>query len=411
MTEHNGAGKGGAVAVIGSGLAGLTAALRLADAGLRVVIFERNATLFSGASAVCEGKIHLGYTYALDPSHATTGQLLAGAASFRRILTRWIPQNGLGISERSFIYACPRDSMVAAEVIETHLAQVQDQVDNLGKAVLCQQGKRLRRLPPAELGMLFDPALIAAAWETNEVASHPSIKRPFLLSALQSQPLIETRTEAEVTAITRDDAGWIITSGAEGLRERFSVVINASWEQRLRLDAQVGLQPPRRVLHRFQRGLHLRNAALADSTPNVTFVIGEYGDTVACGDRVYLSWYPAGFVKSDSALAPDPAPVHISPAMANCIRQDTIAALGRYLPGYATALAPHAGAFEVQGGYISAWGTSGISDPHSELHNRAEIGVTSLPGFHSINTGKYTTAPLYGEEAALRVLAERGVSA
>ena len=401
----------GPVAVIGSGLAGVTAALRLADAGVPVVLFERNAALFSGASAVCEGKIHLGYTYALDPSHATTKRLLSGAASFRRILTRWIPETGLGLSEQPFLYACPRDSMIPEDRIALHLGQVQEHADSWGDALMCKPDTRLRCLRDNEMDDLFDTREISAAWETNEIASHPATKRPFLIAALGAQPLVETRPEAEVTGIARDGDGFVVTWGPESQRETFCAVINASWEQRLRLDEGLGLKPPRRAVHRFKCGLHLQNKELADRTPNVTFVIGEYGDTVACGDRVYVSWYPAGLVKSEVALAPDPRPVALSPVMARRITDDSIAALARYMPGYGAALAEHARDFQVKGGYISAWGTSGIANPESGLHSRAEIGVTSLPGYHSVNTGKYVMAPEYGEMAALRVLAELGACA
>ena len=63
---------------------------------------------------------------------------------------------------------------------------------------------------------------------------------------------MEVRTDAEVKGISRDDADWVLTWGSEGKRERFSAVINAAWEQRLRLDGQVGLPPPRRAIHRFK---------------------------------------------------------------------------------------------------------------------------------------------------------------
>lgn len=402
---------GGPVAVIGSGLAGITAAMRLADAGLRVVLFERNATLFSGASAVCEGKIHLGYTYVLDSSHTTTRRLLSGAARFRPILTRWIPEDGLGLSEKPFLYACPRDSMVPEDGVAAHLAHTQQEADTWGADLICKRDMRLRALNASELGGLFDTREISAAWETNELASSPSTKRPFLLSALGAQPLVDTRTEAEVTGISREDDHLVVTWGGDGLREKFGAVINASWEQRLRLDQYLNLSPPRQALHRFKCGLHLQSKDLAERTPNVTFVIGEYGDSVAAGDRVYVSWYRAGLLKSEVALAPDPAPVCIAPSTARRIAEQSIAALARYMPGYGNALAEYTNDFEVRGGYISAWGTSGIADPNSGLHSRAEIGVTSLPRYHSINTGKYVMAPKYGEEAALRVLSEMGLDA
>ena len=53
---------------------------------------------------------------------------------------------------------------------------------------------------------------------------------------------------------------------------------------------------------------------------------------------------------------------------------------------------------------IFAWGESDISDPHSKLHDRYQIGVHSVDRYHSVNTGKYTLVPYFGLKAAERVL-------
>lgn len=58
----------------------------------------------------------------------------------------------------------------------------------------------------------------------------------------------------------------------------------------------------------------------------------------------------------------------------------------------------------VSGGVITAWGETDISDPASELHRRYEIGVNSAEGHHSIDTGKYTMAPLFARICADRIL-------
>jgi hypothetical protein len=55
-------------------------------------------------------------------------------------------------------------------------------------------------------------------------------------------------------------------------------------------------------------------------------------------------------------------------------------------------------------GVIFAWGTTDIDDPGSELHERYSIGVQSVDGYHSVNTGKYTTMPYLAMQAAQRVL-------
>ena len=47
---------------------------------------------------------------------------------------------------------------------------------------------------------------------------------------------------------------------------------------------------------------------------------------------------------------------------------------------------------------IFAWGDSDIDDAESVLHQRHEIGVVSADGYHSINTGKLTSAPYFAEQ-------------
>jgi glycine/D-amino acid oxidase-like deaminating enzyme len=59
------------VAVIGAGIMGGATALFLARRGVEVVLFEAAPAPFAGASRWNEGKIHLGFLYAADPSLRT----------------------------------------------------------------------------------------------------------------------------------------------------------------------------------------------------------------------------------------------------------------------------------------------------------------------------------------------------
>ena len=63
----------------------------------------------------------------------------------------------------------------------------------------------------------------------------------------------------------------------------------------------------------------------------------------------------------------------------------------------------YAAIFRLASGAVFAWGSSDIDDPGSYLHRRYEIGVHSHGRYHSIDTSKYTTAPLFALEAADRV--------
>ena len=58
----------------------------------------------------------------------------------------------------------------------------------------------------------------------------------------------------------------------------------------------------------------------------------------------------------------------------------------------------------VKGGVIVACGQTDIDDPHTELHNRFEIGVTSACRFHSIDPGKLTMVPYFAGVCADRIL-------
>ena len=74
------------------------------------------------------------------------------------------------------------------------------------------------------------------------------------------------------------------------------------------------------------------------------------------------------------------------------------------MPGASELLDPSAAAWEIAGGYITAWGASGIDDGGSELHQRYAVGVSSHGNYHTIDTGKMTLAPLFAAEACSRIL-------
>jgi glycine/D-amino acid oxidase-like deaminating enzyme len=70
------------VGVLGGGLQGCCVALALAERGANVVLFDKNDALLSRTAVANEGKIHLGYMYAGDPTLSTAKTMMAGALSF-----------------------------------------------------------------------------------------------------------------------------------------------------------------------------------------------------------------------------------------------------------------------------------------------------------------------------------------
>ena len=52
---------------------------------------------------------------------------------------------------------------------------------------------------------------------------------------------------------------------------------------------------------------------------------------------------------------------------------------------------------KVDAGAIFSWGETDIDDPRSEIHERFDVGVHAYDGYFSIDTGKFTTAPLFAD--------------
>ena len=111
------------VAVLGGGLQGACVALELAGAGVSVDVYDKNARCLTQASAQNEGKIHLGYVYANDPSLSTARMMIRGAATFAPLLRRWIGAavDAVPVSA-PFYYAVHADSLLGVGEVERHFA-------------------------------------------------------------------------------------------------------------------------------------------------------------------------------------------------------------------------------------------------------------------------------------------------
>jgi hypothetical protein len=183
---------------------------------------------------------------------------------------------------------------------------------------------------------------------------------------------------------------------------RHAQIVNALWAGRLAIDRTAKVAHHRPWMYRSKLGLVLARHASAATVPSVTFLLGSYGDTVRYDDgTIYVSWYPNCMVGSSSELVtPDffsGLDASDRAAIVGCSMQamaELIPALGSY------GSSPDA---EIGGGVIAAWGDSGIDDLDSELHRRYDIGVSSYGRYHSVDTGKYTMAPLLAVEACDRI--------
>jgi glycine/D-amino acid oxidase-like deaminating enzyme len=400
------------VGVLGGGLQGCCAALALAERGAEIILFDKNAVLLSRAAVANEGKIHLGYMYAGDPTLSTAKTMMNGALSFAPFLERYLgqPAHSFSLSVPA-AYVVHRDSQQSADDVCAYLKTVHTLINEA--AVGRNQayfGKDLRTaLRPwsaAEKEAEFDPTIALAVFSTPEIAINPSALAQLLRECIAAHPLIEVRCNRTIVGAKEETDGiCVVSDGREGSSwDRFDHVVNALWDGRLGLNEALGFRANRPWLHRLKYGVSFRLPPDARPPPSATFVLGPFGEVVTYGDGViYLTWYPECL----QAISTDVTPPNWATYPPEPLRSRIFAGTFRALSGIVTSLRnldveslPEAG---VKGGAITAWGKTDIYDPTSELHRRSEIGVTSNGRFHSVDPGKLTMVPYFAEICAERI--------
>ena len=405
------------VLVLGAGLQGTGVALELARRGIGVTLLEREPVALNRASLRNEGKIHLGFIYAHAGSLETAGLQLEGALRFRAIIARWIEPGAdwLALST-PFHYLVAHDSIVAPPQLLKHYDAVEQRYREqlAGDPGLDYLGDRprtlVRELSDQEVAAHFNPARFLAGFATAERAIDTDRLAMHLRRAVAGARNVRfapLHTAREI----REEAGGFRVEG-DGPDGAWSVhahqVVNATWERRLKFDRQLGIAAPDHLLHRLKYRVIGRLPRELHGAPSVSMVLGRYGDVVIRNDgTAYLSWYPAGLRGWSHDLEP-PADWEaacrgeVEPALASEITTAIVAGIEAWFPGIARCEP-----MRVDAGAIVAIGRSDVDDASSALHDRSRIGVHSRGGYHSVDTGKLTTAPLFAVRTADRIEALR----
>lgn len=398
------------ICIIGGGLTGCLIALELAEAGKQVVLLEKETRLVSRASLGNEGKIHLGFVYAADPTFRTARRMIDDALAFRPILERWISKADFDTClYDEFDYLVPHDSMLDVAAIRGHFGAISDYL--AGRA---QAGA------PAYLGQGERPAFVEgkptrpgtqAEFRTAERGVWPGLIAQYLMPALHTHPAIEVRTSARVSRIAASGRGWQVgIDGETAPSGPFETVVNCAWAERRALDATAGFTDGATWLYRYKFAVLLDNASrmIGGMIPrNSTAMLGSYGDSVyhAAEDILYCSWYPVGMCYSTTRLTSDQRPN----------TGDLRSAIEGTWQGYA-AIDPAYGDVlrgadwrkaRLAGDFIAARARTDIDDPASLLHKRNDHGPTELAqGYWTVETGKYTSAARCADECARKILGQ-----
>ncbi|MGH9013049.1 MAG: FAD-dependent oxidoreductase [Acidimicrobiia bacterium] len=403
------------VAVLGAGMQGVCTALELARRGVAVELFDQDDTAVNRASLRNEGKIHLGFVYANDPTSSTANLMLEGALRFRRLLDRWTHGGFASIpTSHPFNYLVAGNSLVGTERLREHYEKVQQRyrerttedagLDYLG-------GRPALIVRPLTRGELraTSPETVVAGFATAEVAIHLPTAVALLRDAMTASS-VRFHKRRRIRAVQRSTSGFRVDgTGPDGTWSLgCDQVVNTLWDGRLAVDATMGLVPDRPWIYRLKYRVLVRLPKVLRASASASLVLGPYGDVVVHpGGTGYVSWYPGCMRAWSEELAP-PASWDaacrgiLDAADASDIARRAFNGADPWFPGIAAAEP-----FTVDAGVIFAFGRTDIDDPSSELHRRDTIGVRSCDGYHTVNTGKLTTAPMFAVDAADRVTATR----
>ena len=395
--------------MLGAGLQGICAALVAARRGATVCLIDQDQACLERASFRNEGKIHLGHVYAYDLSFKTADLMLRSALSFAPLLDKWLPDAFHWPTLRSnpFLYVIARELLVPGSQLFAHYARIEDRARELQTLdpSLNYLGERLTRLWEVcrQLPTWLNPAFASDVVATPEVSIDTACLRKVLRGAIKLEPRIKPMYGHVVKGVARKSYGFTVT-GQTRAGEDWSYdagsVVNALWDGRLAIDAQLDLVPSRPWLYRFKHRVLARCPRELASLPSMTLVLGAFGDVVTRpqDNSIYLSWYPVCQTGWSQYLAPPSAWSAAAIGKLDIAEQEpiirgTLAAFDSLIPGLGKADNAIA-----DGGVIFAWGETDINDGKSELHQRHESGVLHADGYFSINTGKLTNAPYFARE-------------
>jgi hypothetical protein len=385
------------VAVLGAGIMGSSLALFLARKGAQVTLIDALSKPFSGASRWNEGKVHLGYLYAADPSLKTARALLPGGIAFKRLTEELIgmPLEPVTTAEDD-IYLVHRDSIIAPDVMQHYFgavsALVRDHPDASNYLVdAC--GSTSRPLSRAELEELTGADTVVAGFRVVEHSVWTGWVADRYVDALLAEPRIELMLNTQVSGVrpagTPVDGPWHVEA-QPSLPASFDFVINALWEGRLAVDATVGLKDDPGWSHRYRLSLFVHTDRRLD-IPSAVLALGPFGDIKNyTGHEFYLSWYPAGLVAEGLSLSP-PALPFLDDVARGAITNSVVTELGRVIPSI-TELAAWAQMTTLDGGWVFAGGRGSLRDPFATVHKRYGFGIRRLGSYISVDTGKYSIA-------------------
>lgn len=382
---------------------GTMTALFAARRGAKVVLFEKNSRIMQGASRFNEGKIHLGCLYSASPTLETAKLVLPGGLHFQHLCEEILERKiDTLMSPEDDIYAVHEESVAKAETVRAYIASIAELVADHPDRHLCRHdvsAKCFKTLSMTQVRQ-FASDRIVAAFSVPERSVATQVFADWLETRTLEDPSIEVRTSHTVLSASKSDDDLMQVTTDRITLSGFNSVVNALWEGRPAVDkASVGRTDPISH-HRFRLSAFLKNAHARH--PSAVVCTGAFGDIKNYGQgQYYVSWYPAGLIAESETIDPPPFAPLTDEEERNILIK-IAKGLGDALPGvpeiFETSSECH-----LRGGWVYAQASGRLQDPTSSLHHRELMGVYRSGQYYSVDTGKFSTAPLIAKNLASRI--------
>ena len=396
--------------VLGAGIQGVCAALALAQEDYQVTLVDRASRALDRASLRNEGKIHLGFVYANDPSMRTSFLMLETALQFARLVEGFVGSeiDWPNLKSRPFVYYVVHDSLVERAQVREHYEKMQAHYLDLlaqdrSQSYLGERPDRLFSFDVPEAASAVRAGYAEPLVATAEVAVELPAFCGLLRAAVGAHERIACRFGIEVEAVLPTPAAagrrsaWPCRTGPRGMPPATS--------SSTAFGTAVSRSTARWASFPIARGCIGSSTACWGGCPSACE--GAIDDLRAGplwrlvtypSGQTYLSAYASCVTGCTSALAPPaawqaPCRGEAPAKVASAVQSDVLAALDAILPGVGET---HVDV--VDAGMIFSWGDGSLVDPDSEVHRRCDTGIHRKEGYFSIDTGKFTNAPYYAEQ-------------
>jgi hypothetical protein len=391
------------IAVIGSGVGGLIAALEFAEDGKKVIVIERKQYLLDGASSVTPGRMGLGFHYVHEDTAIT---YLRSTIEFVKKYKKEVPMLRIGeqFSEEHFLrrgrYFIAKDSLFSKEQIFDTYAAIQNEYRRL-----CEESSEnqvfglpenlFRILDQSEYSDKVNLDQVVCGIETAEqLLDWPSF-RLFLIEKISNEKKITILTNCEIDSISFDPETQrhILIGNGQGEQDQFfynihsDFVINATWEYVQEITNRAGfITSVSKEKERTNRLKILVEVALPESLKNANsmfFCMGPHCMFSNMGDgRGLLTYAPVTNFMDDSAITMPDDMVRYLNANGSDQVQDKMAreskeygvkiinGVSKYIPEMNNAKL-----MTVRFGVVITKGNVNIFDHNSPFHQRNYSGI------------------------------------